>query len=83
MKFSYALTERGRYRCINNEFYLQKTPEYKGYTEAIFRLLYKSKKALTTREISNLTGIRTRNINGVLTYNIPAGYIRKIKKTYI
>ena len=34
--------------------------------------------AVTVREISALTGIQSRSINGVLTFNIYAGYITRI-----
>jgi hypothetical protein len=78
LKFRYILTEEGVERCVKNEFYLQHTSIYKGYTEKIFHLLFKSKKPLTIREISNVTGIKTRSVNGVITFNIYAGYIRRI-----
>jgi len=74
----YALTKEGEIRCDKGEFYLQESlPEYKGYTEKIFLMLHKS-GPLTVREISNLTRISTRSINGVITFNIYAGYIRRI-----
>ncbi len=78
LRYKYALTKRGERRCIKSEFYLQDTSTYKGYTEEIFRLLHRSVKALTVRQISEITGIRTRSINGVITYNIYAGYIKRI-----
>jgi hypothetical protein len=77
-KFKYGLTTAGVKRCIQNEFYLQKIPTYKGYTEKIFRILHTSEKPLTIAEISNLTGIKSRSINGVITFNIYAGYIRRV-----
>lgn len=77
LRFKYALTTEGSRRCIHDEFYLQKTPRYKGYTEKIFRILYRSRKSLTIREISELTGIQKRSVNGVITFNIMAGYIKK------
>ena len=78
LKYKYTLTKEGARRCAKDEFYLQETPTYKGYTEKIFRLLNMAKKPLTVREISGLTGIQPRSINGVLTFNIYAGYIRRI-----
>ena len=78
LKFKYALTNEGMKRCRKNEFYLQETRIYRGYTQKIFHLLYKSERPLTIREISNLTGIENRSVNGVLTFNIYAGYIRRI-----
>ncbi|MGD8507024.1 MAG: hypothetical protein PVF15_10235 [Candidatus Bathyarchaeota archaeon] len=77
LRYKYALTNDGQRRCINNEFYLQETPSYKGYTEKIFRILHRSRKPLTIREISELTGIHKRSVNGVITFNIMAGYIRR------
>ena len=77
LRFKYALTSEGSRRCVHDEFYLQKTPRYKGYTEKIFRILHGSDKALTIREISELTGIHKRSVNGVITFNIVAGYIRR------
>ena len=78
LKYKYTLTKSGARRCINDEFYLQETPTYKGYTEKIFRLLHITKKPLTVREISKFTGIQPRSVNGVLTFNIYAGYIKRI-----
>lgn len=78
LRFKYSLTKDGSRRCIKDEFYLQKTPRYKGYTEKIFRTLHHSQKPLTIREISELTGIHRRSVNGVITFNIMAGYIRRI-----
>jgi hypothetical protein len=78
LKYKYTLTKAGERRCTKDEFYLQETSTYKGYTEKIFRLLHRAEKPLTVREISNLTGIRSRSVNGVLTFNIYAGYIRRI-----
>jgi hypothetical protein len=78
LRYKYALTKAGERRCVRGEFYLQDTPTYKGYTERIFRSLHQSKSALTVREISKMTGIRTRSVNGVITFNIYAGYIRRI-----
>jgi len=77
LRFKYALTSEGSRRCVHDEFYLQKTPRYRGYTEKIFRILHGSNKALTIREISELTGIHKRSVNGVITFNIMAGYIRR------
>jgi hypothetical protein len=78
LKFKYSLTTAGVKRCLKNEFYLQETPTYKGYTEQIFRSLHVSEKPLTITEISSLTGIETRSINGVITFNIYAGYIKRV-----
>lgn len=77
LRYRYALTKDGLRRCLNNEFYLQKTPRYKGYTEKIFRILHYSQKPLTIKEISELTGIHKRSVNGVVTFNIMAGYIKR------
>jgi len=78
VKFKYTLTNEGLGRCIKSEFYLQDVPIYKGYTEKIFRALNTAGKPLTLREISNMTGIRPRAVNGVITFNIYAGYIRRL-----
>jgi hypothetical protein len=78
LKYKYTLTRAGEKRCVKDEFYLQETSTYKGYTEKIFRLLHRAEKPLTVREISNRTGIQSRSINGVLTFNIYAGYITRI-----
>ena len=78
LRYKYTLTTEGSRRCIHDEFYLQKTPRYRGYTEKIFRTLQGSKKPLTIREISELTGIHKRSVNGVITFNIMAGYIKKM-----
>jgi len=76
LKFKYKLTKEGERRCVKDEFYLQDfTP---GYTEKIFRLLNKSDEPLTSIEISERTGIRTRTVNGVITFNIYAGYIKRL-----
>lgn len=77
LRYRYALTKDGSRRCIHDEFYLQETPRYKGYTERIFRILHRSKQPLTIREISELTGIHKRSVNGVITFNIMAGYIKR------
>ncbi len=78
LRYKYTLTKSGERRCIKSEFYLQDTPTYKGYTEKIFHSLHISQKPLTVRQISDLTGNRTRSVNGVITFNIYAGYIRRI-----
>jgi len=83
LKYQYTLTKAGKIRCMNDEFYLQETPGYRGYTEIIFRLLHISEKPLTIREISKITGIRSHSINGVLTFNIAAGYITRQRITSI
>jgi len=77
-KFRYSLTDMGVKRCVKNEFYLQATSAYKGFTERIFRLLHNTEKPLTIKEISNLTRIKPRSVNGIITFNIYAGYIRRI-----
>jgi len=79
LRYKYALTEGGKRRCKCNEFYLQDTANYRGYTEKIFNLLYQSGKPMTAREISELTGIRIRSVNGVITFNIGAGYIARLQ----
>ena len=76
LRFKYTLTSEGERRVTKNEFYLQKTPKYRGYTEKIFRALYGS-ESLTTAEISRYTGIDKRSVNGVISFNIVAGYIRR------
>jgi hypothetical protein len=78
LKYKYTLTKAGEKRCVKDEFYLQETPTYRGYTESIFRILHRADEPLTAREISDLTGIRSRSIYGVLTFNIYAGYIKRI-----
>lgn len=78
LKYKYTLTKAGEKRCANDEFYLQETQTYKGYTEKIFRLLHRADEPLTVREISELTGIQSRSIYGVLTFNLYAGYIMRI-----
>jgi len=78
LKYKYTLTRAGDRRCANDEFYLQETPTYRGYTERIFRLLHRVEEPLTVREISELTGIQSRSIYGVLTFNIYAGYVTRI-----
>jgi len=77
LRYKYSLTADGERRCSNNEFYLQKTPKYRGYTEKIFRALFVS-EPLTIAEISQHTGIDRRAVNGVITFNVMAGYIRRI-----
>jgi hypothetical protein len=79
LKFKYGLTEEGVKRCTRDEFYLQGTSTYKGYTERIFRVLHRSEKPLTTIEISNLTGIKTSSVNGIIAFNVYAGYVRRIQ----
>jgi len=76
LRYKYTLTTDGERRCANNEFYLQQTPKYRGYTEKIFRALYGS-EPLTIAEISQYTGIDRRAVNGVITFNVMAGYIRR------
>jgi hypothetical protein len=78
LRYKYTLTKAGERRCAKGEFYLQDTLTYKGYTEKIFRSLHRSEKPLTVRQISEVTGIRTRSVNGVITFNIYAGYIRRL-----
>jgi DNA-binding MarR family transcriptional regulator len=77
LRYRYALSNEGERRCAKDEFYLQQTPKYKGYTEKIFRTLYSS-KPLTIRDISDYTGIDKRAVNGIITFNLMAGYIRRI-----
>jgi hypothetical protein len=77
LRFKYILTKDGLRRCREDEFYLQKTPQYREYTEKIFRTLFGSEGPLTIREISELTGIHKRSVNSVITFNIMAGYIMK------
>jgi len=77
LRYRYSLTTDGERRASHNEFYLQQTPKYKGYTEKIFRALYGS-EPLTIREISYYTGIERRAVNGIITFNVMAGYIRRI-----
>lgn len=76
LRFRYTLTNDGERRVAKNEFYLQQTPKYRGYTEKIFRALYGS-DALTIAEISRYTGIDRRSVNGVITFNLMAGYIKR------
>ncbi len=78
LRFKYTLTSDGERRCANNEFYLQKTPKYRGYTEKIFRALFRS-EPLTIAQISEHTGIERRAVNGVITFNVMAGYIQRIR----
>jgi len=78
LRFKYSLTTEGERRCAKKEFYLQQTPKYKGYTEKIFRVLY-GREPLTTKEISYYTGIDRRAVNGIITFNVMAGYIRRIR----
>lgn len=78
LRYRYSLTEDGKRRCNKNEFYLQDTANYRGYTEKIFNLLYEKGSPMTAREISELTGIRIRSVNGVITFNIGAGYITRL-----
>lgn len=73
----YALTKDGMKKCDDGDFFQQDKPDYQGYTEKILRSLHRS-KPLNVRQISEITGIRTRNINGIIPYNIYAGYIRRI-----
>jgi len=77
LRYKYALTTDGERRCANNEFYLQKTPKYRGYTEKIFKALFSS-EPLTIAEISERTRIERRAVNGVITFNVMAGYIQRI-----
>jgi len=77
LRYRYSLTGNGERRCAKNEFYLQQTPKYRGYTEKIFRALYDSEPK-TIAEISQQTGIDRRAVNGVITFNVMAGYIRRI-----
>jgi len=77
LRYKYALTNEGARRCGQNEFYLQNTPNYKGYTEKIFRALHGS-EPLTIREISYSTGIDKRAVNGIITFNLMMGYIQRI-----
>jgi hypothetical protein len=77
LKFKYGLSGDGERRCANNEFYLQATPRYRGYTEKIFRALYGS-EPLTIADISDHTGIDKRAVNGIITFNVMAGYIQRI-----
>jgi hypothetical protein len=78
LRYKYTLTMDGERRCTNNEFYLQQTPKYRGYTEKIFRSLHGS-NAKTIAEISEYTGIDRRAVNGVITFNVMAGYILRIR----
>ena len=77
LRFKYSLTNEGERRCAKNEFYLQQTPKYRGYTERIFRSLYGAEPK-TVAEISDHTGIERRAVNGVITFNVMAGYIQRI-----
>lgn len=76
-RYKYTLTSDGKRRCENNEFYLQATPKYRGYTEKIFKALFGSEPK-TMAEISHQTGINRCSVNGILTFNITTGYIRRL-----
>ncbi len=76
LRYKYGLTGDGERRVSKNEFYLQETPKYRGYTERIFRCLY-GEGLLTISEISYYTGIDKRSVNGVITFNLMAGYMKK------
>lgn len=78
LRYKYSLTNDGERRCENNEFYLQKTPKYRGYTEKIFRALF-SAEPMTIAQISEKTRIDRRAVNGVITFNVVAGYIQRIR----
>ncbi len=77
LRYKYSLTGEGKSRCEKDEFYLQQTPKYKGYTEKIFRTLDRS-EPLTIADISYNTGIDKRAVNGIITFNLTAGYIRRL-----
>jgi DNA-binding MarR family transcriptional regulator len=77
LRYKYSLSNDGERRCAKDEFYLQQTPKYKGYTEKIFRTLYNS-EPLTIADISDHTGIDKRAVNGIITFNLMAGYIQRI-----
>ena len=77
LRYKYTLTDDGERRCAKNEFYLQQTPKYRGYTERIFRALYGAEPK-TVAEISDHTGIERRAVNGVITFNVMAGYIQRV-----
>jgi len=77
LRYKYSLTNEGERRCAKSEFYLQQTPNYKGYTEKIFRTLYGT-GPLTIGEISQHTGIDKRAVNGIITFNLLMGYIKRI-----
>jgi len=80
IKFKYSLTTAGDERCTANngegEFYLQKTPNYRGHTKKLFRALHDSKKPLNVHQISEKTGLRTRIISSLVASNMPV-YIKK------
>ena len=77
LRYKYTLTNDGERRVSKNEFYLQATPRYRGFTEKIFRALYSS-EPLTVAELSYYTGIDKRSVNGVLTFNLMAGYVKRV-----
>jgi DNA-binding MarR family transcriptional regulator len=78
LRLKYALTIEGEKRCINDEFFLQKSlPNFKGHTEKIFKTLYQNEPK-TMREISQITGISRRSVDGIISFNIEAGYIQRI-----
>jgi len=50
VKYKYCLTDKGIERCKKNEFYLQANLRYKGYTKAIFNLLYQNNNIPLTKK---------------------------------
>ena len=77
LRYKYTLTNDGERRVSKNEFYLQQSPKYRGYTEKIFHALF-NEEPMTIAEISSYTGIDKRSVNGIITFNLMAGYIKRM-----
>ena len=86
LRYRYYLSPAGEERCDKNQFYLQATPKYRGFTPRVFRAI--RKEAKTIAEIAtdikpfypgvNYSDLK-RSVNGVITFNVAQDYIRRLQ----
>jgi len=85
LRFKYCLSPTGQERCDKNQFYLQQTPKYRGFTPRVFRAIRNEPK--TIAEIAAdikpyYPGIPDyelrRSVNGIITFNVMQQYILRM-----
>jgi len=79
-EYKYFLTEKGKERIENGEFYLEDVT--RGLTIDIFGVLSETNKALSVRDIQeelDLPKSDRASIATILYYNYKKGYLDRIK----
>jgi len=73
--YKYTLSDTGKQKVKDNQFFGQNLEHYKGYTEKVFRTLYNSIESLTLRQLVEKTNCESTKISQVINYNKRRGYI--------